>query len=246
MADKRFSFRRKDEFTIVELLVVVSIIAILAALFLPALNGAREAGIKTSCMNNLRQMGLDIIAYTDIYGGFIPVYRINNYPWTATLYRDRKGLKWDPYYQYNYCPISKAFNPTTEQGRKIYNTYGIKKYIQNDGAFEEAIGAKNHWPYTLPPFNGTYMITKEIRTPSTYWLIGDSIYNKNNASMPGMASEWLVYEKNDTSRGVCLAHQGTSNLLMLDSHAESWGKTKLQTKLSLANLPVFNRDGNPL
>lgn len=77
--------RRRRGFTLIELLVVIAIIAILIALLLPAVQQAREAARRSQCRNNMKQIGLGLHNYHDVYKSF-PIGSANS--------RGHWGISW--------------------------------------------------------------------------------------------------------------------------------------------------------
>ena len=83
---------RRSGFTLIELLVVVAIIAILAALLLPALVSARSRAGRTVCGSNLHQMGLAAAMYASDYNG-----------WVTYMWAQNASQQWPAGNDYNAC-----------------------------------------------------------------------------------------------------------------------------------------------
>lgn len=81
-------------FTLIELLVVIAIIAILAAILFPVFARAREQARQTSCLSNLRQIGLAWLMYADDHGDTVVPHGYFA-PEPAPRYNDDNGGLWD-------------------------------------------------------------------------------------------------------------------------------------------------------
>ncbi len=90
------SRRRRRGFTLIELLVVISIIGILVGLLLPAVQSAREAGRRTQCASNMRNVGLAILSYVNSKNAFPPAGEFCEDQTTLAMLTSRQPHRSDP------------------------------------------------------------------------------------------------------------------------------------------------------
>ncbi len=149
-------------FTLVELLVVLAIISILAALLLPGLRNARDTAKRTACMNNLRQSGLAVQMLANDNSGWVDPSHIGTNEWHVAL---------RPYLGSNSVLLNDVYPgewsracPGTRMGyQNWYNLmYGLNQIFFQD------------W---IPWGSGSYVNVRslnEVKRSATTFLIGES------------------------------------------------------------------------
>ena len=202
-------YQRKANFTLIELLIVIAVIAILAALLLPALNSARSKAQTIKCTGNLKQIGMMALNYSNDSDGYLPSAYI-------TLADPVKGWRnWNLGKEFPLYSMGKKVTedvpknsvmvcPTPTPGTDLESTYGF-----------------NHWFIAANPTGQTKRTTKKVRMPSRLMVCSENTNFRSN----------LVFSKTSTPPDEVMQfrHGDMINVAFFDGHAETRGKSRVPT-----------------
>lgn len=212
------SITRKRKFSLIELLIVISIIAILAALLLPALNKARESANRIFCSNNVKTVASATLQYTIMYNDYFPRKNNDGCVWreqiiliTYPTLNNSSEIK-DHHRKFTHCPSMK-----TPLNRISYG-------------YNRALG----YAGDLGIANPVYPIVKitRIKRPSSIIMAGDA--------------DGDAYDSDDKNTVIHMKwnlvgnfHRGGANLAYIDGHVAY--KTRYQ--VSVLGAVPSNNDG---
>jgi prepilin-type processing-associated H-X9-DG protein len=143
----------RQRFTLVELLTVITVIAILMGILIPTLSTARSKARKAQCLSNLKQMGLMTQQYVSDYKGFLPPMNKRVFEFLLPYYRDVSTKEEHGNLEIINCP-SEEFQSedfVKEKSADRHLEYGVNAYdydnLDGDG------DGSNH----LPGIRGVYL-----------------------------------------------------------------------------------------
>lgn len=192
---------RSTGFTLIELLVVIAIIALLAAILFPVFARARENARKSSCANNLKQIGLGIAQYTQDYDETYP-FRVNpasTVSWRTYIFPYVKSV------QIFTCPSNKNKNnnPGSDNGLTATPTPAIP-------------GLKVSYGCNINIIGNTSKSIADIQYPAQLIAVTESF--EGNAEIVLARTNFGIPANNE---GLFASHLGTSNYAFADGHAKA-------------------------
>ncbi|OGV48695.1 MAG: hypothetical protein A2017_04285 [Lentisphaerae bacterium GWF2_44_16] len=190
----------KKLFTLIELLIVISIIAILAALLLPALKNSINMAKEIKCKGNLKQLGLCTSNYADDYKGFAPCGDFI----TGYLYSYQLGNVFP-----DYIPGARV----KDSAGKILPVLSICPSGTRTTSPSFSYGFNYRFTINSSTDTPNFVIpTYKTKFPVATFLIADTTYAGGRLRVNTLFASW---------------HRAGLNILFVDNHIEWWKYTKI-------------------
>lgn len=209
---------RLADFTLIELLIVISIIVILAGMLLPALGKARETAYSASCLNKLKNIGLAVTMYAGDNHEYFPGLNTGSAPFYTEISPYLKSGNTVASFQIFICPADRI--------RLSYNTDDVSRkrsYTLNTNMTHEHDGNP---PGDANNYNFAWCRLSKVSGPSEKIYktdgIGSSAATLDQQCWPLGVNYWCYPFKDGSAvsdGGVDFRHNGKANLLFADFHA---------------------------
>jgi len=260
MGCKCWTGRRSFGFTLVELLVVLAVITILAALLLPALAGARAKAKAISCLNNARQLGLASQIYTDEFGERLP-YNLGESEIRAKVSQNQ-FLNWNSSIMDWEVVNSDNTNIAlvTLGGIGPYTSRNAKIYKCPNDTYLSDLQAASGWSARVRSFSMNAMIGDAGQFSKSGANVNNPDYRQffkvTQVTQPAQIFVFIEEHPNSIDDGYFINnpdqftwtnlpaahHNGAANLSFVDGHVElhKWleSSTKLPVRAGVAYLPI--------
>jgi prepilin-type N-terminal cleavage/methylation domain-containing protein len=232
--------RARTAFTLIELLVVIAIIAILIALLLPAVQKVREAANRTTCTNNLKQIGLAYHNYHGVYNCFPPATNnaaANQNGWGLYLltYIEQDAL----YKNYNTSAPATIFTGGTPQNEAVSTTL-IATFRCPSNPDAQA-GPYNYTlyvgPFPVPLTGSTGDYGPIIGVDSALATYANVPQNKLSGSLAA------IFSPTDAKIRIADITDGTSNTVLTVEVADRPNLWRAGVKAPAANQTYWSGDG---
>jgi prepilin-type N-terminal cleavage/methylation domain-containing protein/prepilin-type processing-associated H-X9-DG protein len=245
---------RSRAFTLMELLVVMAVIALLAALLFPTISRAKQKAQQVKCVSNLHQMGIalqNFVGDNHTYPiGFSRKNSANLVTWVDELGGEGSGnsksvtnvLTMGVFH----CPSDRSGPPLSPSRWDHSLSYGYNGYGLRDLGTNTALGLLGGFIFPSGP--RTPLPESQVVSPSDMMAIGDTFggalfFDRDAPS--GFVILWNGHLNEENLNYILARHQGSLDVVFCDGHVESPKVGFLFTNTSDAALVRWNRDHLP-